>query len=47
VKISNVLDGMGRSDLLPRQTREHRLQLAETFSLEGRRNSGSSAAMAF
>ena len=39
VKISNVIDGMGRSDLLPRQTREHRLQLAETFSLEGRRNS--------
>ncbi len=39
VRISNVIDGMGRSDLLPRQTREHRLQLAETFSLEGRRNS--------
>jgi Carboxypeptidase regulatory-like domain/TonB dependent receptor len=39
VRISTVIDGMGRSDLLPRQTREHRLQLAETFSLEGRRNS--------
>lgn len=39
VRISNVIDGMGRSDLLPRQTREHRLQLAETFSSEGRRNS--------
>jgi carboxypeptidase family protein/TonB-dependent receptor-like protein len=39
VEISNVIDGMGRSDLLPRQTREHRLQLAETLSLEGRRNS--------
>ncbi len=39
VKIPNILDGMGRSDLLPRQTREHRLHLAETVSLEGSRNS--------
>lgn len=39
VKISNLLDGMGRSDLLPRQTREHRLHLAETMSFEGSRNS--------
>ena len=39
VEVSNIIDGMGRSDLLPRQTREHRLQLAETLSLEGRRNS--------
>jgi mRNA-degrading endonuclease YafQ of YafQ-DinJ toxin-antitoxin module len=39
VKISTILDGMGRSDLLPRQTREHRLHLAETLSLEGHRNS--------
>lgn len=39
VKIDNLLDGMGRSDLLPRQTREHRLHVAETLSFEGRRNS--------
>lgn len=39
VKIPNVLDGMGRSDLLPRQTREHKLHLAETLSMEGHRNS--------
>ena len=30
---------MGRSDLLPRQTREHRLHVAETLSFEGSRNS--------
>lgn len=39
VKIPNVLDGMGRSSLLPRQTREHKLHLAETLSFEGHRNS--------
>ncbi|HTZ83592.1 MAG TPA: TonB-dependent receptor [Candidatus Acidoferrales bacterium] len=39
VKIPNILDGMGRSDLLPRQTREHRLHLAETMSLDTSRNS--------
>jgi len=39
VKIDNLLDGMGRSDLLPRQTREHRLHLAETISFEASRNS--------
>jgi hypothetical protein len=39
IKIPNILDGVGRSDLLPRQTREHRLQAAETFSFDGRRNS--------
>jgi hypothetical protein len=39
IKIPNILDGIGRSDLLPRQTREHRLHLAETISLEGSRNS--------
>jgi mRNA-degrading endonuclease YafQ of YafQ-DinJ toxin-antitoxin module len=38
-KIPDVMDGLGRSDLLPRQTREHRLHLAETVSLEGSRNS--------
>ena len=39
VKIPTILDGMGRSNLLPRQTREHRLHLAETVSLETGRNS--------
>ena len=39
VKIPTILDGMGRSNLLPRQTREHRLHLAETVSFEGSRNS--------
>ena len=39
VKIPTILDGMGRSNLLPRQTREHRLHLAETFSHDGSRNS--------
>ena len=39
VKIPTILDGVGRSNMLPRQTREHRLHLAETLSLEGRRNS--------
>jgi hypothetical protein len=39
VKIPNILDGVGRSDLLPRQTREHRLHLAETLSVDGHRNS--------
>jgi hypothetical protein len=39
VKIPDILDGVGRSDLLPRQTRQHRLHLAETLSFEGHRNS--------
>ena len=39
IKIPNILDGIGRSNLLPRQNREHRLHLAETVSLEGSRNS--------
>jgi hypothetical protein len=38
-KVSSIIDGFGRSNILPRQTREHRLQLTETISLEGRRNS--------
>lgn len=38
VKIPTILDGMGRSNLLPRQTREHRLHLAETISFEGARH---------
>ncbi len=38
-RIPNLIDGFGRSSILPRQTREHRLHLAETLSLEGKRNS--------
>jgi hypothetical protein len=38
VRIDNLLDGMGRSNLLPRQTREHRLHAAETLSFDGNRN---------
>ena len=37
-RITSVLDGFGRSSILPRRTREHRLHLAETFSLEGSRH---------
>jgi hypothetical protein len=37
-RISSVIDGFGRSSILPRQTREHRLHITETLSLEGRRN---------
>jgi len=36
VKIPTILDGKGRSNLLPRQTSEHRLHLAETISIESR-----------
>ncbi len=39
VKIPTILDGVGRSSMLPRQTREHRLHLRETVSFEGRRHS--------
>jgi hypothetical protein len=38
-KIPTILDGLGRSNLLPRQTREHRLHVSETLSFDGRRNS--------
>jgi hypothetical protein len=38
-RIPNIIDGFGRSSILPRETREHRLHLAETFSIEGKRNS--------
>jgi outer membrane receptor protein involved in Fe transport len=37
--ITNVLDGIGRSTILPRETREHRLHLADTLSFEQGRNS--------
>ena len=39
VKIPSILDGMGRSNILPRQTRQNKLHAAETLSLEGHRNS--------
>ena len=38
IKIPNILDGIGRSNMLPRQTREHRLHLADSLSFEGGRN---------
>jgi hypothetical protein len=38
-RISTVFDGFGRSSILPRNTREHRLHLTETLSLEGGRHS--------
>jgi outer membrane receptor protein involved in Fe transport len=38
VKIPTLLNGMGRSNILPRQTREQRLHLADTISVEGPRN---------
>ena len=37
-KIYGIIDGIGRSNILPRTTREHRLHLAETLSREGRRH---------
>ena len=37
--ITNVFDGIGRSSILPRNTREHRLHLAETLSFDQGRNS--------
>ena len=38
-EIQDVIDGFGRSTILPRQTREHRLHVTETVSLEGKHNS--------
>ena len=38
IKIPTILDGVGRSNLLPRQTREHRVHLAETISFDGTRH---------
>ncbi len=34
IKVNDIIDGVGRSDQLPRATREHRAQLAETLSLD-------------
>lgn len=38
-RIYGLFDGFGRSSILPRQTREHRLHLAETLSAETGRHS--------
>jgi hypothetical protein len=38
VKIPTVLDGVGRSNILPRQNRERRLHVVDTISLEGPRH---------
>lgn len=37
-RIYNVIEAFGQSSILPRQTREHRLHLAETLSLRGGRH---------
>ena len=37
-RIYGITDGFGRASILPRQTREHRLHLAETLSLDRGRN---------
>ena len=39
IKIPDIIDGIGRSNLLPRATREHRAQFAETLSLDTNRHS--------
>jgi hypothetical protein len=38
-RVNDVLEGFGRSSILPRHTRERRLHLAETLSFDGRRHS--------
>lgn len=38
VRIADVIDGFGRSSILPRRTREHRLHLTETLTAENRRH---------
>jgi hypothetical protein len=37
-RINDVIEAFGRSTILPRRTREHRLYLGETLSLEGKRH---------
>jgi hypothetical protein len=39
IKVNDIIDGIGRSNLLPRATREHRAQLAETVSFDTSRHS--------
>ncbi len=38
-KITSIFSGMGRSTILPRETKQNRFDVAETLSVEGRRNS--------
>ena len=38
-KINGILDGAGRSSILPRSTREHKLHLSDTIAVEQQRNS--------
>ncbi len=38
-RVSGILDSFGRSSILPRQTREQRVHIAETLSFDGRRHS--------
>ncbi len=38
-RIPGILEGFGRSTILPRETREHRAHFAETISREGERHS--------
>ena len=38
-RIPGIIDGFGRSTILPRETREHREHAAETISREGSRHS--------
>lgn len=49
-RVPGIIDGFGRSTILPRQTREHRFHFAETLSREGNRHSwkfGSDAMFTF
>jgi hypothetical protein len=39
LKLPGIIDGIGRSDLLPRATRQHRAQMAETLSFDTSRYS--------
>jgi hypothetical protein len=39
IKIYGLVDGMGRSNILPRQTREHKLHIADTVSYNKGRSS--------
>jgi len=38
-RVDDVIEGFGRSSILPRRTREHRIHLAETLGIDGRRHS--------
>jgi hypothetical protein len=38
-QIYDLMDGFGRSTILPRRTREHRFQVADTLSFDGTRHS--------